>query len=120
MQLPPFAAPPGLQPGASESPADQALMHGLAKGLEGLLGVKPVPPGPRIVCGLSPTCHGIVHGTVHGSVTRLPARIRPAQHQDGGPRSQDGAQVVRLPVRSRKPVFATSVKRTPELRLVRL
>lgn len=115
MQLPPFAAPPGLQPGASESPVDQALMHGLAKGLEGLLGAKPVPPAPRIICSVSPA----YHGTVHGTVTRLPARSRP-QHLDGSPRSQGGAQVVRLPVRPRKPVFASSKKRTPEPRLVRL
>jgi hypothetical protein len=92
-------------------------MHGLAKGLEGLLGAKPVPPAPRIVCGMPPACHA--------TVTRLPVRSPRAEprtdHSARGPDvRQTGGQVVRLPVRPRKPVFVTSVSRATEPRLVRL
>jgi hypothetical protein len=87
----PLAAPPGpserhLCPTSTE----QALMHGLAKGLEGLLETKPVPPAPKLACCCS-----------SDSIRR------------------SASTVVRLPARPRQAIFTGAVNRFTEPRLVR-
>lgn len=109
MHVSTLAAPFGLRPG-ERPPGEQALMHGLAKGLEELLGAKPVPPAPRIICSCGTGPLGAA-----GGVAVLVSRA-PAPDAAQGP----CAQVVRLPVRPRKPIFAGSVSRLTEARVVRL
>jgi hypothetical protein len=112
MNIQSLATPPGLRPSGPEAcpgAAETALMHGLAKGLEGLLGAKPVPRAPKIAC-----CCG---ATPDGRVTRLQprtARTAPA------PAERPAGQVIQLPLRACAPIFAASVNRLTESRLVRL
>ena len=89
----PLPAPlPPPDAAACEHRKDVArLMHGLARGLEGLLGSKPVPPGPRIVCVPA----GVRDRTADIARIAPGLRLARTEPRDGSRRGE----VVHLPLR---------------------
>jgi hypothetical protein len=110
----PAPPPPLTAEAACEHRKDVAqLMRGLARGLEELLGAKPTPPAPKIVCPRGPA-----EQVDRANIVALigPAVARTDASRDSRPRGQ----VVQLPVRPRQRILSASANCLTEARTVRL